>query len=62
MDGHDPGFAANVAKQVVVGAGKNLAAEAAHEADPGEEAVMGVVVGAWGGGDGVSGDGGGVEL
>jgi len=34
-----------------VGAGEDLAAEAAHEADTGRRVVE--VVGAWGGGDGV---------
>lgn len=62
VDGDDPGVAADVAELIVVGAGKNLAAEAAHEADPGEDAVVGVVVGAGGGGDRVGGGGGGVEL
>lgn len=33
VDGDDSGVAADVSKLVVVGAGKDLAAEATHEAD-----------------------------
>lgn len=51
VDGDDAGVAADVAELVVVGAGEDLAAEAAHEADAGRRVVE--VIGAWGGGDGV---------
>lgn len=34
VEGHDPSFAADVAKVLVVGEGRNLVVEDAHEADP----------------------------
>lgn len=53
VDGDDAGVAAEVAELVVVRAGEDFAAEAAHEADARLRSNGGVVVevGAWGGGD-----------
>lgn len=52
MDGDDAGVAADVAELVVVGAGDDFAAEAAHEADAAGWRLV-EVIGARGGGDGV---------
>lgn len=60
MDGDDAGVAAEVTKLVVVRSGEDFAAEAAHEADALRRRDGGgivVEVGAWGGGDGISGVG-----
>lgn len=59
VDGDDAGVAAEVAELVVVGAGEDFAAEAAHETDALLQSRGGVIVevGAWGGGEGIGGVG-----
>lgn len=51
MDGHDSSVAADITELVVMGAGEDLAAKAAHEADARRRVVE--MVGARGRGDGV---------
>lgn len=51
VDGHDSSVAADITELVVMGAGEDLAAKAAHEADARRRVVE--MVGARGRGDGV---------
>lgn len=53
VDGDDAGVSADVAELIVVRAGEDFAAEAAHETDSRLQGGDGVVleVGAWGGRD-----------
>jgi len=51
VDGYDSSVAADITELIVVGAGEDLAAKAAHEADARRCVVE--MVGARGGGDGV---------